>query len=157
MKKKKKKSPDSNGGKRDPQGRFLPGNRGGPGNPQVRRLAAYRKALENAISPADLKAIIKKLILKARAGDFQAAREIMDRTVGKTAPVHESQGGFSLPSIAAVEDLPRASAAIMKALCVGSISPATAGTCAALVEGVRKSFETLDLAQRIEALEQERE
>jgi hypothetical protein len=68
---------------RDQNGRFAPGNPGGPGNPQAKRVAALRRALLKSVKPADLEAIVLKLVEAAKAGDIQAAKEILDRTVGK--------------------------------------------------------------------------
>ena len=72
-------------------------------------------------------------------------------------PARLGHDGLDLELEIQVEDLPRASAAVMKALSTGAISSTAAATCAALVDGLRKNFETLDLVQRIEALEQEKE
>lgn len=68
---------------RAPNGRFAAGNAGGPGNPQAKRVAALRKALLKSVKPADVEAIIAKLVEAAKAGDTVAAREILDRTIGK--------------------------------------------------------------------------
>ncbi|MCH8164626.1 MAG: hypothetical protein IH889_03360 [Planctomycetes bacterium] len=72
---------------RDERGRFIPGTAGGPGSPHVRKIAKLRSALIQAVSPADLRAIIGKLIEKAKAGDTIAAREVLDRCLGKPVEV----------------------------------------------------------------------
>ena len=64
-------------------GRFAAGNPGGPGNPQAKRVAALRKALLKSVKPADVEAIVAKLVEAAKNGDTVAAREILDRTIGK--------------------------------------------------------------------------
>ena len=48
-----------------------------------RRVGQLRSALIRAISPADLKQIIRVLIKKAKAGDVQAANLVLDRALGK--------------------------------------------------------------------------
>jgi len=68
---------------RDESGRFTLGNAGGPGNPFAKRVAALRAALLSAITPTDIKVIIKKLIKQARGGDLAAAKEVLDRAVGR--------------------------------------------------------------------------
>ena len=68
---------------RDNTGRFGPGNNFGQGNPHAKRVAQLRTALLNAVSPEDLEAIIQALVQKARQGDVYAAREVLDRTLGK--------------------------------------------------------------------------
>jgi hypothetical protein len=59
------------------------GNRGGPGNPHARRVGELRSALLEAVTPADLKAVVRALIKKAKGGDVPAAREVIERTLGK--------------------------------------------------------------------------
>lgn len=100
----------SNG--RDAAGRFVRGNPGGPGNPRARRTAEIRAALVNAVSDEDLQDIVRALAGKAKAGDTVAAREVLDRVLGKaTTPITvgeaEDTGNYasSYPaaSIAALE------------------------------------------------------
>jgi len=78
-----------NGLYRDDLGRFLPGNRGGPGNPVARQTAALRSALLAAVGTKDLQAIVRKLIEAAKAGDVAAAREVLDRVLGRSVARHE--------------------------------------------------------------------
>ena len=68
--------------KRDERGRFLPGNKGGPGNPYAKRVAALRRALLGAVSEQDLTDIISALVTKARSGDVAAAKILLDRVFG---------------------------------------------------------------------------
>jgi hypothetical protein len=69
---------------RDPQtGRFLPGNPGGPGNPYAARVATYRAALLEAVTPGDLAAIARTLVQAARSGDVAAAKIVFERTLGR--------------------------------------------------------------------------
>ena len=68
---------------RDSSGRFVANNRCGKGNPLNRRVGQLRSALIRAVTTDDLKAIIAKLIEQAIAGDVVAAREVLDRTLGK--------------------------------------------------------------------------
>jgi hypothetical protein len=78
-------SPSTNGanGGRQDGGRFAKGNPGGPGNPHARRVARLRSALLKAVTPADMKAIVARLVQDARAGNVQAAREVIERSLGK--------------------------------------------------------------------------
>lgn len=70
---------------RDTNGRFATGNVGGPGNPHVRRVAALRAALLDAVTDDDVRKIVAALVKAAKAGDTVAAREVLDRTIGKPA------------------------------------------------------------------------
>ncbi|MEI8372477.1 MAG: hypothetical protein WCJ35_06550 [Planctomycetota bacterium] len=77
-------SPSLNGaiGDRDPRGRFLPGNAGGPGNPLAKKANQLRAALSRAVTAADVRAIARKMIDLAKAGDTTAAKLVYDRSLG---------------------------------------------------------------------------
>ena len=70
-------------GDRDAQGRFLPGCKGGPGNPLGARISRLRTALVEAVTVEDMTAIARKLVSLAREGDTIAARILFDRVLGK--------------------------------------------------------------------------
>jgi hypothetical protein len=72
-----------NGDNRDSRGRFLPGHQGGPGNPFARRSAAIRTAFLEAISPQDIRAIVRTLVEKAKAGDLVAAKLVLLWAIGR--------------------------------------------------------------------------
>lgn len=69
---------------RDSTGRFVTGNAGGPGNPYAKRVAALRLAMLEAITEEDMRAILGKLVELARLGNVQAAREVLDRCLGRS-------------------------------------------------------------------------
>ena len=77
--------PTTNGdnGERGEDGRFLPGNAGGPGNPYAKKVAALRGSLINAISHDDIEAIIHSQVEKAKQGDTVAAKFILERLLGR--------------------------------------------------------------------------
>lgn len=75
-------SPNGPNRDRDDRGRFLPGNRGGPGNPHGGRVARLRSALLGAVSEADVHEVIAALVERAKAGDVQAARLVLERVLG---------------------------------------------------------------------------
>lgn len=68
---------------RDGKGRFLPGNPGGPGNPNIRHVAAWRQALNEAVSPEDVAEVAQKLVTAAKASEAWAVHELFDRLFGK--------------------------------------------------------------------------
>ena len=74
-------APSGNG--RDVRGRFTKGNPGGSGNPFARRVAALRSTLIREVTRDDIRAIVRKLIEQARAGDIAAAKEVLLRTLGR--------------------------------------------------------------------------
>ena len=68
---------------RGPGGRFAAGNSGGPGNPFARAIGQLRAALLAAVTEADIKAIVAGLVSEARKGNVAAAREVLDRCLGR--------------------------------------------------------------------------
>ena len=70
---------------RAPNGRFARGNPGGPGNPHAGQVAKLRSAILRAVDEGDIETIITKLVEQAREGDLTAAREVLDRTIGKAS------------------------------------------------------------------------
>lgn len=69
---------------RDPaSGRFVPGWRGGPGNPHGRRVGALRAALLDAVTDDDFRAVAAMLVSLAKGGELAAIRELLDRVLGR--------------------------------------------------------------------------
>ena len=73
----------SNGRRAD--GRFAIGNPGGPGNPYAKQVARVRSLIVDAVSEDDLRAVISMLVERAKGGDVLAARELLNRLVGRPA------------------------------------------------------------------------
>lgn len=75
--------PKANGGNgRRPDGRFAPGNPGGPGNPQAAKVGQLRQAFFAAVSLADFRKVVKKLVAEALQGDTTAAKLLLERLLG---------------------------------------------------------------------------
>jgi hypothetical protein len=72
---------------RDANGRFVAGNRGGPGNPFARRIAEFRKAIVEAATPQKVAAVVAKLEEKALEGDVAAAKLYLAYAIGKPGPM----------------------------------------------------------------------
>jgi hypothetical protein len=79
------KSEQSSNG-RDAQGRFGPGNAGGPGNPFARKVAELRSAFINAISKEEMRDITRQLVAEAQLGDKAATKLVLQYGIGKPAP-----------------------------------------------------------------------
>jgi hypothetical protein len=80
--------PSANGANgRDERGRFTRGNLGGPGNPFARRVAVFRRAICQAVSEDNIRAVTGRLVQQARAGDVAAARVLLAYAVGRPADV----------------------------------------------------------------------
>src|SRR5262245_24347606 len=85
--------PSANGSNgRDESGRFVEGNAGGPGNPHGKRVARLRSAMLASVTPDDLRAICAKLVEQAKAGSIPAAREVLDRCIGRNVSVEDLTG-----------------------------------------------------------------
>lgn len=69
---------------RDSTGRFAQGNPGGPGNPYAKRVAALRGAMLEAVTKKDMAAILGKLVELAKSGSVPAAKEVLDRCLGRS-------------------------------------------------------------------------
>src|SRR5262249_14687759 len=95
---------------RDPEtGRFLPGWKGGPGNPHYRKVAALRRAIAEEISPEDLRSLIRSLHTRGLAGDNDAARLVLLWAAGKPAdPVDADLPPELAPLLAALPPIARA-------------------------------------------------
>jgi hypothetical protein len=70
---------------KDARGRFAPGNRLGRGNPLAGRAARIRAVLLAELTPARARKIARELLRKAEGGDLAAARELLDRTIGRAS------------------------------------------------------------------------
>jgi len=89
----KSEPPKENGANgRDEKGRFVEGNRGGPGNPNAIKVAKLREALLAAVTAKDLREVVKALVREAKKGDVAAARELFDRVLGKVTTSVEVDG-----------------------------------------------------------------
>ncbi|MDH3583870.1 MAG: hypothetical protein OER86_06615 [Phycisphaerae bacterium] len=78
----KQPSPNGSNGK-DAKGRFAKGNAGGPGNPHAKQVGQLRSAMLNAVSEEDIARIIATLVDLAKGGDVQAAKLVLERTLGR--------------------------------------------------------------------------
>ena len=74
-------------GNHDAGGRFAKGNRAarGHGAPHASAVQRLRGAMLKAVTAADIAAILERLVRLAKGGDVGAAREVLDRCLGKAA------------------------------------------------------------------------
>ena len=66
-------------------GRWAKGNKGGPGNPFARQVAALRKVILDSVSEEDLLAIALALKARAKEGNVGAAKLLLAYAIGKPA------------------------------------------------------------------------
>src|SRR5437763_8781201 len=83
---------------REANGQFATGNKGGPGNPFARKVAALRKIILNNVSDEDLLAIVEALKAKAKEGSVGAAKLLLAYAIGKpaSAPDRDRLDGHEL-------------------------------------------------------------
>jgi hypothetical protein len=136
-------------------GRFLPGNTAGRGNPHALRRAEMRAAVAAASTPETLARVLSTLQAQAEAGDVQAARTWLEYALGKprTMPEHVE---LDLGALDRPADVLKAFSAVVAQVAAGEIDVASAASVGALLEGARRSLETLELEARMTALENRR-
>jgi hypothetical protein len=137
-------SPDRNNG-RTTGGRFTKGNSGRPHGARHKTTLAIE-----ALMQGESEAISRKAIEMAKAGDMTAIKLVMDRIA---PPRRDPTATFDLPKIESADDLPAALTAILKAVSEGELSPSEGGALTSMLERTGRSFELVDIEQRIAALE----
>jgi hypothetical protein len=70
---------------RETNGRFAKGNKGGPGNPFARQVAALRKQLVEAVTPEVMAQIVMVLLLRAQSGQLAAIKLLFTYVLGRPA------------------------------------------------------------------------
>ncbi len=129
--------------------RFVKGGEPGPGRPKGSR--SKTAALLDEIAAVEAEAIVRKIVEKAKAGDLTAAKLVVERLwpVPKGRPIE-----VSLPPINTVTDVLKAMSAIAAAVSAGTLSSDEARDLAALIETIRKGYETIDLKNELVAIKE---
>ena len=91
--------PDNNG--RSASGRFTIGNTHARGNPHASVVARFRSTLLANISTDDFADVITALVTAAKAGDMNATKILLDRTLGRITDL------VDVPAVAIVDADPR--------------------------------------------------
>ena len=130
--------------------RFQPGQSGNPGGRPKGSRNKATLALESLLD-GQAEALTQRAIELALAGDMTALRMCLDRILParKDRPVT-----FELPAIDSAADAKTASAALLAAVAVGSLTPSEAAEIAKLVDAYLKAIETSEVLARLEKLEQ---
>ena len=139
---------------RDPAtGRFLPGWRGGPGNPRLRHLASLQEAARCAITAGDLQEVLRAMRDQARKGDAAAANVLLTRVLGRAREEPPQAPGIELGDLSSATGCASATAAIAAAAAAGAVEPDVAATLATLVGKAAELGALRDLETRIAELE----
>ena len=94
--------------------------------------------------------VTRAVIDAAKAGDLAAARLVIERLA---PPLRERPLSLPLPDTGTVAGVSAAQQAILQAVGEGEILPGEGTALAGIVESRRKALETVELEQRISALE----
>lgn len=82
----------SDGAGRDVKGRFVVGNKGGPGRPAKEREERYFEITTHTVTYDEWCKIIEKAAEQARRGSHQARKFLADYLLGPPAQRHELTG-----------------------------------------------------------------
>jgi len=128
---------------------FEPGNTLGRGRPKGSRNKS--KSPGQDLFDEYAEHLIRKGIALALAGDTNALRICMDRV---SPARRDAVVQMNLPAIRKAQDLDKAAEKVSQGLRRGKITPVEAGRMMNILEGRLKIFETVELAGRIEKVEE---
>lgn len=136
---------------RDAAGRFRPGNRASSGRRTQRaQLAA---AFREAVTPAEVAGIARRLVGKAAKGDTYAARVLLDRTIGRPITAPPAASILDLGPLDSAERCAAAAALVAREAAAGAVDLDTARALSDLIAAALRAFELADLEQRVLLLE----
>ncbi len=140
---------------RDPSGRFGKGNPGGPGGARKRSFV-MREAAETAITPEHVQALMRRALRLGLEGDLGAMRLVLDRVCGRPADVSTAAEplDFALPSMKTAKECNAALEQVAAGLCDGRMNLDAARILVELITARIKGIETLEVEQRLLAIEQ---
>lgn len=127
--------------------------KGQSGNPAGKPPGARNKATMMVLGLMEQGAeeITMAVVDAARGGDLSAARLVLERLA---PPMRERPINIDLPSTDTAEGIDKAHQAIIEAVGMGELLPGEGSALAGLVEARRKALETIELEQRVTALEE---
>ncbi len=129
---------------------FKPGR---SGNPSGRPKGSRHKltVLAENLMEAEAEDVVRSVINAAKGGDMIAARVIIDRILParKSRPV-----ALELPKVETPADVVEAMTKVIEAVASGEIDPDEASTLASVLDVKRRTFETVELGERIKRIEE---
>ena len=135
------------------QQRGRPFRKGESGNTAGKPKGARHRATVaiEALLEGEAAAIGRKAVEKALEGDSVALRLCLERL----APVRRGRPvQFNMPKVETITDLPKALGAVIAGVSSGTLTAEEGLTVANIVETKRRAIETVELEQRIAALEE---
>ncbi len=138
--------------KKAPPHAWKPGETGNAkGKPKGCRNHATRLVM--GLLEGGAEEITKTILDAAKGGDLTAAKMVLERIA---PPMRERPVSIDLPDTRTANGCLEAQGAIIQAVGAGDLLPGEAATLAGIVENRRRAIETLELEQRIAALEDQR-
>lgn len=131
------------------RGQFRVGQSGNPAGKAKGARNRTTLAVE-ALLDGEAEALTRRAIEMALDGDGPAMRLCLDRIC---PPRKDRTITFTLPEITAPADLTKATAALLKGVAEGEITPGEAAELSRLVDVHLKAIAVADLAARVEAIE----
>ncbi len=134
---------------RAPDGRFAPGNPGGPGRPKGSRHRV--QAALDVIGEAGAEEVLRAVLRAAAGGDLRAAAILLDRVW----PARRGRAvELELPPVASAADLVPAMAGVAGAMARGELTPEEARATAGVLGLQCRAIEAAELEHRIALLEE---
>ena len=124
---------------------FEPGHSGRPKGSLNHTTRMLKKLMES-----DAEAIVQTVINGAKAGDWTAAKIVIDRLV---APKRDNVVNLELPQIRTIEDVAAGLGVVVEAVADGEITPAEGSAVAGLLQNYSDALQLTDLTRRLEILE----
>ena len=130
-------------------GRF---KKGKSGNSKGRPKGALNQTTlaAQALLDGEAEALTRKAIELAKGGDITALRLCLDRLL---PPRKDRPLVLAVPAIEDPNDLEQASAAVLRSVVAGEITPSEGQALASILEGHRKVVALADVERRLEELE----
>ncbi|MEW9805302.1 DUF5681 domain-containing protein [Mesorhizobium sp. ZMM04-5] len=130
--------------------RWKPGQSGNPNGRPAGSRSKVCVALD-ALAEGEAEEIVLSMIEKAKQGDSQAGRTLLERIwpARKGARI-----AFRLPEVSKAAELPGAIADVNRQVAEGDLSPEEGAVIVGLLDAQRRAIETNDLAERIAAIEE---
>lgn len=141
---------------REANGRFGPGNAGGPGRPKG-RTDELQRAAQAAVTPEHVSAIMRRAVRSALEGNLSAAKLVLDRACGKA---REGAGepvplDLDLPNLRTAANCAAAIDRIAAAVTAGTVEATSAKLLLEVVQARLKAIEVQDLESRLAELERQ--
>lgn len=127
--------------------------KGQSGNPAGKPRGARNRATMMVLGLMEdgAKEIAQVVMDAARGGDLSAARLVLERLA---PPLRERPIAICLPDTSTAEGINQAQQAIIEAVGAGELLPGEGSALSGLVEARRRVLETIELEQRVTALEE---